>query len=241
MRLRTCFFYLTFYPFTLLCSIICLLISLFRGADGLHRFARIWGKGCLWLGGVTLTVEGTEHLPQDRPVVYMANHQGNFDIPTLFAGIPGQFRWLAKAELFRFPFFGHAMRRAGYIPVERNDPRKAVASIAEAAQRVAEGASVVLFPEGTRSPDGRLQPFKKGGFSLAMQAGAEIVPVAIDGSAAIMPKHTLMIRGNHIRLRISPPIPTAGLKGAEREQLMATVFQQIAAGITPPDSPPSGP
>ena len=232
--LRTLFFFATFFPFTLLSIGYCLISALFGGEERLHASARQWARGCLWLGGVRLTVVGLEHLPPQGPVVYMANHQGNFDIPALFAGLPIQFRWLAKAELFRIPLFGLTMRTAGYIPVERKDRRLAIQSMNLAAERVAAGASIMIFPEGTRSPDGALLPFKKGGFILALQARAPIVAIAIDGSAALMLKSSWMIRSGEIRLRIYPALPTAGLGLKDRDALMTEVETRIAAALTPP-------
>lgn len=234
--LRTIFYYATFFPFTLL-SIGYLLVSvLIGGEDRLHAGARQWARVCLWLGGVRLKVVGAEHLPQQGPVVYMSNHQGNFDIPALFAALPVQFRWLAKAELFRIPLFGLTMRAAGYIPVERQDRRLSIQSMNLAAQRVAAGTSIMIFPEGTRSPDGRLLPFKKGGFILALQAQAPIVPIAIDGSAALMLKSSWMIRSGEIRLRIFPAISTAGLEINDRDALLEKVEAQIASALSPSGS-----
>lgn len=234
--LRTLFFYTTFFPFTLL-SIGYLLISAFLGGEvRLHASARQWARGCLWLGGVRLTVEGVEYLPAQGPVVYMSNHQGNFDIPVLFAGLPIQFRWLAKAELFRIPLFGLTMRIAGYIPVERKDRRLAIQSMNLAVQRVGAGTSIMIFPEGTRSPDGELLPFKKGGFVLALQAQAPIVPIAIDGSAALMLKSSWMIRSGEVRLRIFPALPTKGLGVKDRGALSAEVEACIASALAPPQS-----
>lgn len=234
--LRTIFYYATFFPFTLL-SIGYLLVSvLIGGEDRLHAGARQWARVCLWLGGVRLKVVGAEHLPQQGPVVYMSNHQGNFDIPALFAALPVQFRWLAKAELFRIPLFGLTMRAAGYIPVERQDRRLSIQSMNLAAQRVAAGTSIMIFPEGTRSPDGRLLPFKKGGFILALQAQAPIVPIAIDGSAALMLKSSWMIRSGEIRLRIFPAISTTGLEINDRDALLAKVEAQIASALSPSGS-----
>lgn len=231
--LRTLFFYTTFFPFTLL-SIGYLLISAFFGGEKrLHAGARQWARACLWLGGVRLKVVGVEHLPPQGPVVYMSNHQGNFDIPALFAGLPVQFRWLAKAELFRIPLFGLTMRIAGYIPVERQDRRLSIQSMNLAAERVAAGTSIMIFPEGTRSPDGELLPFKKGGFILALQAQAPIVPIAIDGSAALMLKSSWMIRSGEIRLRIFPAIPTVGLGMKDRDALLTEVAAQIASALAP--------
>jgi 1-acyl-sn-glycerol-3-phosphate acyltransferase len=182
---------------------------------------------------VRLRVEGVEHLPPPGPVVYMSNHQGNFDIPALFAALPVQFRWLAKAELFRIPLFGLTMRVAGYIPIERQDRRLAVQSMNLAAERVAAGTSLMIFPEGTRSPDGALLPFKKGGFILALKAQVPIVPIAIDGSAALMIKSSWMIRSGEIRLRIFPALPTAGLEMKDRDALLAEVEACIASALAP--------
>jgi 1-acyl-sn-glycerol-3-phosphate acyltransferase len=232
--LRTLFFYLNFFPFTLLCIGYLLISALLGGEERLHASARQWARGCLWLGGVRLTVEGIEHLPPHGPVVYMSNHQGNFDIPLLFASLPVQFRWLAKVELFRIPLFGLTMRIAGYIPVERKDRRLAIQSMNKAAQQVAAGTSLMIFPEGTRSPDGALLPFKKGGFVLALQAQAPIVPIAIDGSAALMLKSSWLIRSGEVRLRIFPAIPTAGMGMKERDLLMAEVEARIASALAPP-------
>ena len=227
--LRTLFFFTTFFPFTLLAIGYCLIAALLGGEEHLHAGARQWARGCLWLGGVRLKVVGIEHLPAQGPVVYMSNHQGNFDIPALFAGLPVQFRWLAKAELFRIPLFGLTMRVAGYIPIERKDRRLAVQSMNLAAERVAAGTSLMIFPEGTRSPDGQLLPFKKGGFILALQAQAPIVPIAIDGSAALMIKSSWMIRSGEIRLHIFPALPTAGLGMKDRDALLAAVEARIAS------------
>lgn len=232
--LRTLFFYASFFPWTLLFIGLSLFLALLGNEEHLHRSYRRWARGCLWFGGVRLTVEGIEHLPSRGPVVYMANHQGNFDIPVLFAGLPVQFRWLAKAELFRIPLFGLAMRSAGYIPVERKDRRLAIQSMNAAAERVAAGTSIMIFPEGTRSPDGALLPFKKGGFVLALQAQAPIVALAIDGSAALMPKGSRMIRSGEIRLRVFPAMPTAGLGMKERDALMAEVERRMAGVLAPP-------
>ena len=227
---RTLFFLLTFVPWTLFVIFTGVPLSLF-GADYLHAYARIWGRVSLWLAGVRLTVTGREHLSQHGPVVYMANHVSNFDILALFAGIPGQFRWMAKIELFRIPLFGLAMRRAGAIAVDRSNRRNSVLSMREAVKRIADGTSVVIFPEGTRSKDGTLQPFKTGSFTLALQAQVPVVPLAICGSGEVMPKHSRWIRGGHIYLNILPPAATAGRPVAERAELMEEVRQPIVATL----------
>ncbi len=227
--LRSLFAFTFFIPWTLFVIFTGVPLS-FVNPDYLHSYARIWARVGLLLGGARLRVEGEENLPRGEAVIYMANHQSNFDILSLFAGLPVQFRWLAKEELFRVPFFGYAMKRTGYIPVNRADRRQAMESMAVAAKRISEGTSVVIFPEGTRSPDGQLLPFKKGGFLLAMQAGVPIVPVAILGSCEVMGKKSLSIHPGPIRMRIFPPLPTG--KGSDREELMETVRRQIASALS---------
>lgn len=228
--LRTLFFWVIFTPLTLLVILVGVPASWFN-PDYLHSCGRIWARASLRLAGVRLTVAGSEHLPADGPMIYMANHQSQVDIIALYAGIPGQFRWLAKAELFRIPLFGLAMHRAGYIPVNRGDRREALHSMAEAAAKIAAGTPVMVFPEGTRSDDGQLLPFKKGGFNLALEARVPIVPVIIQGSGAVLPKHSRLIRGGDVRLEILPPVSTAGLGAADRERLMAQVGRIMATAL----------
>lgn len=228
--IRTIFYFATFIPWTLFIIVTGVPVS-FINPDYLHNYARLWAKVGLRLAGVRLQVSGQEHLHPDAPVIYMSNHGSNFDILALFAGLPGQFRWLAKEELFRIPLFGLAMRRIGYIPLDRSDRRKALHSMTEAAKRIRAGASVVIFPEGTRSADGILQPFKKGGFLIALKAGVPVQPVAISGSFAIMPKTSRRIHGGLIEVRILPAIATAELASADIETLRVTVQERIAASL----------
>ncbi len=228
--LRTVFFFITFVPWTLFVIFTGVPVS-FISPDYLHTYARFWARVGLRLAGVGLRVEGQEHIPRGQAVIYMPNHQSNFDILALFASLPVQFRWLAKEELFHIPLFGFAMRRTGYIPVDRSDRKKAIESMKEAARRIGEGASVIVFPEGTRSPDGRLLPFKKGGFLLALQAQVPVVPVAITGSRDIMPKKSRWIQGGTIHVRIFPPVPTEARGAEDRDSFIETVRQPIAAAV----------
>lgn len=219
--------YLLFVPWTLFVIATGVPLS-FLSPNYLHSYARLWARVGLLLAGVRLSVSGQEHLPRDRAVIFMPNHQSNVDILALFAGLPVQFRWLAKQELFRIPLFGLAMRRTGYIPVDRSDRRAAIASMALAAERIAGGASVILFPEGTRSPDGNLLPFKKGGFMLALQAQVPIVPVALQGSRQVLAKNSWRLRPGRVSVQIFPAVETAGLKTADRECLMEAVRRPLA-------------
>ncbi|PLX81189.1 MAG: 1-acyl-sn-glycerol-3-phosphate acyltransferase [Desulfuromonas sp.] len=229
--LRTLFFFTLFGPWTLLSMSVGIPLS-FLSPDYLHNVARFWGKGCLLLGGAKLDVTGIENIPTDRPVIFMPNHQSNFDIPALFSAIPGQFRWLAKMELFKVPLFGLTMRRSGYIPIDRSNRRKSLESIRLAAQRISNGTSVVIFPEGTRTSDGKLQLFKKGGFHLALQAGVSVIPVTIDGSYAMMPKHRTRIDKGSIRVTFHPELPGEDLVGKAIDDVMEQVRQPLASTLS---------
>lgn len=226
--LRTLFYYLTFFPWTLLSLLLVLPISLFS-ENAAHNWGILWGRSCLRLAGLRIKVRGAEHIPRGRAALYVANHQSNFDIPILYAGLPLQFRWLAKQELFDIPLFGLALQRCGYIPIDRSDRRKALHSMHAAAQQISNGASVIVFPEGTRSPDGRLQEFKKGGALVAVKAQVPIVPVAIKGSFAVMSKDSYRIHGSAIEVEIFPPIETQGLKNADADRLLQQAREPIAA------------
>ena len=230
--LLTIFFYITFYPFTLFCSILAILASFF-GDEKAHAVAIFWGTNSLRLAAVRIKVEGQENIPTGSAAIYMANHSSNFDILSLYAALPVQFRWLAKKELFEIPIFGASLRRSGYIPVERTDTRKSLVALKAAAQRVKAGTSVIVFPEGTRSPDGNLLPFKGGGFILAVQSGVPVVPVVIVGTRDINPKGSLTVRASEVLIRILPPIETAGLKSSDRDQLADQVRQAIESSLHP--------
>jgi 1-acyl-sn-glycerol-3-phosphate acyltransferase len=214
-----------------------LVISLSMSSDTahlIHRVARAWGRSILAVSGVRVRVLGRERIDPATGFVFMANHQSNYDIPVLLAHLPVPFRWLAKAELFRIPIFGRAMRGAGYIPIERFNRPAAIETLRQAASIVRQGGSVVIFPEGTRSMDGTLKPFKKGGFIMAIEAGAAIVPVALRGTFDIMPKRRLLIRPRDVTLLIGAPIATAGDSLHTKEALMDAVRnalqRQLVAG-----------
>lgn len=225
--LRTLFFYLVFYPWTLIALIIAMGLSLF-GQNIVHSWGILWGRSCLWLAGLKVRVAGAENLSVDSPAIYVSNHQSNFDIPLLYAGLPIQFRWMAKQELFRIPLFGAAMKRGGYIPIDRSNRKEAMRSLTAAARRIRDGVSVIIFPEGTRSADGTLQPFKKGALLLATKAGVPIVPMAIHGSHQVQPKGSLRINPTPLQLTIMPPIATAGLRMSHIDKLTDQVHDQIA-------------
>jgi 1-acyl-sn-glycerol-3-phosphate acyltransferase len=226
---RMLFFFVFLAPLTLGCSIVAIIGTLFHTTGAFaHGCARFWSRVSLALAGVKLTVSGLDRVPVEGPVIYMGNHQGNFDILALTLAIPRRFSWLAKEELFRVPFFGGAMRRAGYIPLDRSDGRRALKSIDAAARTIREGVSVVVFPEGTRTHDGNLLPFKKGGFILATRAAVPVVPFTINGSMNINPRNRFELHPGTISITFFEPLLAEGTGNAARD----TLLEQVRAAIT---------
>jgi 1-acyl-sn-glycerol-3-phosphate acyltransferase len=192
-----------------------------------------WSRSIVRRADVDLTVEGLHHVPRDRACVYMSNHQSNIDIPILYSIFPGTLRMVAKAELFKVPLWGRAMKEAGFVRVTRSGDRaEAMAAMEECGDAIKSGVNVWIAPEGTRSIDGKVAKFKKGGFILARDSGADIVPVAIDGSRDILPKNTKVIqRGARVRVTFGAPV-TVG--GRELNDVVGEVRKFIVAHVTEP-------
>lgn len=183
-----------------------------------HGIGKNWSRGILAICGVRLKVDGTNFLKSGQSYVYIANHASQFDIPAILAGIPDQIRIIYKKELEKIPVFGWSLKfNKTYISIDRGHGESALASLASAADKIRAGTSVILFAEGTRSPDGKLQPFKRGPFNLAVRAGVPVVPVTIKGSYAILPKHSSRIKPGTISMTISEPILPAGVIGKNAE------------------------
>ncbi len=185
-----------------------------------HIVARYWARSILFVSRTRVQITGLSHIDPDRPYIFMPNHTSNFDIPVLLSHLPVQFRWLAKAELFKFPLFGYAMKRAGYISIDRSNRKSAFESLEQAAAAIRNGKSVMIFPEGTRSRDYTIHEFKKGGFVLAIKSGVPIVPVIIHGTWRIMSKNGLMIRPGNVLLEILEPIQTSEYTLPQKDQLI---------------------
>ncbi|MBT8331587.1 MAG: 1-acyl-sn-glycerol-3-phosphate acyltransferase [Deltaproteobacteria bacterium] len=209
---------------TLVLGLTVIIFSFFvKSGNPLHRIARLWGRSILVVSRIKVTVEGLSSIDQQRPYIYMPNHQSNFDIPVLLGHLAVQFRWLAKIELFKIPIFGHAMRKAGYISIDRNNRESAIQSLEVAAEKIKNGVSVLIFPEGTRSRNGKIQPFKKGGFVMAIDSGVPIVPVIISGARSIMTKGQFRVNPGRIRMSIQQPIDTTIYSRDTKEALMQHV------------------
>ncbi|HIE33046.1 MAG TPA: 1-acyl-sn-glycerol-3-phosphate acyltransferase [Thermodesulfobacteriaceae bacterium] len=214
-------------------GMIAILIALLEPRKILaHKIAWLWCRLILFISGVKVEVEGLEGLPPGC-YVFFANHQSQMDIPVLEEVLrPFEIRFLAKKSLFRIPFFGWGLAALGYIPVEREDPREGLRSLLACAERVKAGYSVVVFPEGTRSPDGRLLPFKTAGFLIPIKAGVPAVPVAILGTRKILPKGSLFVNPGRVKVIIGDPISTEGFTNKDKESLAREVRSFIERALS---------
>jgi 1-acyl-sn-glycerol-3-phosphate acyltransferase len=185
--------------------------------------ARLWARIILCLCRVRLVIEGGSRISTSGPYLFLSNHQSQFDILAVVLAIPLQFRILAKKELFYIPIFGWVLKLSGFVGIDRSNRDKAIRSLELAAQRLRGGTSLLIYAEGTRSPDGNLLPFKKGGFVLAIQAGVPIIPITIRGSREILPKGSLRIRPGNIHVRVGEPIDPALYTLEEKDRLMQEV------------------
>ena len=190
-------------------------------------WARLWSRGLLLASGVRLRVERAGGVEPQGRYIFMANHQSLFDIPVLLASLPGQTRFLAKQSLFRIPFFGWAIRAGGFIPVDREDRSRARDVFQAAAARLRAGTSVLVFPEETRSLDGRLLPFQRGGFLLALKSGLPIVPVGIQGTLQVQPKHRMRISPRRVEVRYGSPLAIDGWELRRKHELTAEVRRRV--------------
>jgi len=229
---------ISFVVATLIGSVMAVMTPIFdRTGETVMAIARVWARVVLGAPGVKLNVElAGAPLDPKRPYVFMANHASMIDIWAVFVGVPLSFRFIAKKQLSFIPLFGWAMGAGRFIFIDRQNPVAARRSIDEAARRIKAGQSVVIFPEGTRTRDGRLGSFKKGGFHLAIDSGAAIVPMAIKGSRELMPPGSPLIRSGQVQLQIGEPISTAGLGPADRERMVKLVRARIAEMLGEPSA-----
>jgi 1-acyl-sn-glycerol-3-phosphate acyltransferase len=198
-----------------------------------HRIGWLWGQTMLAICGIKLSVQGQENLTPGQPYVFAANHQSQFDIFVIHAGMPCQFQWLAKAELFKVPFFGEILRRQGSVSIDRSNPQAAIRSLNRAADRIKAGSSILIFPEGTRGATGQLLPFKKGGLTLAIKSGQPLVPVSISGTRFIQPRSDFRIHPGPIKVVIGRPIETSQYGPTQKNQLMAVLREAIQRNYDP--------
>jgi len=206
--------------------------TLFDRSGELGVFAaRSWARWILWSCGVTVEKHCEEAIDPTSTCVVMSNHTSGFDVVALIATLPQSFRFVAKRELVRVPFFGWGLWAAGHILIDRRDHERSVASLERAAGRIRSGVTVIIFPEGTRSRTGELGAFKSGGFHLAAHAGVPIQPVAVCGSAKITPPGSYRVHPGRIVVRYRPAIPTVGVSPDDVTELKLAVRHSIEAGL----------
>ncbi len=224
-------------------AILATLVSFSRDV-ALVMARRLWAPPLIGITGSRFVVELPRGIDWGRPHIYAMNHQSMLDIACAFAALPVNLRFVAKHTLKYVPFLGWYMWMTRMVFINRSHRRKAVKSLKEAGARIREGANILAFPEGTRSRDGRLLPFKKGIFLLALEAGVPVVPVAVEGSYAVLPSDGLRIRPGVIRVKVGEPIHTSGRSSANSAALMGEVRDAIAAlqaelGGPPPHAQPT--
>jgi 1-acyl-sn-glycerol-3-phosphate acyltransferase len=219
--------------YTIVLGTISILSSLWdRSGDFGHRCARTWSSWILKTTGVRVTVSGLERLDPSRSYVLAANHQSIYDIPILFASLPLQLRIVAKASLGSFPFLGWHLQRTGHLLVDRRRPG---ADIVEKMKRlVSESHSLIVFPEGTRSVDGKVGRFKKGPFIVAIDARLPVVPVSVAGSRHVMTKGRLMVCPGDVQVTVHEPLPTANVTRDEIIEFANHVRDVVRSGVDEP-------
>jgi 1-acyl-sn-glycerol-3-phosphate acyltransferase len=200
-----------------------------RGGRGCRWIAGAWSRDLLRIARVGVRVVGLENRPTG-PAVYAANHSSALDIPIVFGHLPVDFRIIHKRSLRFLPLLGQAMWAAGHIAIDRGQPFRARRSLDSAAERIRAGTSVVVFPEGTRSPDATVRRFKRGSFALALDAGVPVVPVSLVGVKEVVPRGLFSIRWGTVTVRVHPPVPIEGRGPADAEALAADVRQIVIDG-----------
>lgn len=212
-RLRSYFVWTPLiWLYTAVLGCVSLVVSLFDPTgERQQKIARLWSQMILWTVGAKVQVKGLEKIDISKPQVYVVNHLSAFDIPVLYTHLPFQFRILAKKELFRYPFMGWHLRRSGQIPVVLENPKASVRSLNLAVASIRKGNSLVIFPEGGRSPNGQLQPFMGGAFYAAVKAQVDVVPIVLVGTYEMLKMNSYHIKPGPVQMVVGSPISTVGM------------------------------
>ncbi len=193
-----------------------------------HALSRFWARAILLTCGVRVRVHGLAKIERGQNYVYVSNHASMLDIPVIVAGIPDQIRIVYKKELEVIPFFGWGLKWGSYIGIDRGRGSEAMKSLDEAIEKIRRGASVLLYAEGTRTLDGKLQPFKRGAFNLAVKAGVPVVPLTVNGSFNLLPKHSMRVQPGTVDLVLEAPIRLEQETGKEAE---LSLMEKVHAAI----------
>jgi 1-acyl-sn-glycerol-3-phosphate acyltransferase len=236
--IRSCILLLVIPIYTVVASLVAIPVAFVsRSPAILYRLGR-WGLRLgFGIAGVSVRVRGRESLPPRPHFIYMVNHVSNLDAPIAVLHLPGHIKAMAKKEVFRLPVLATVLRMAGFVSVDRSRRSDAIRSMQLAAERARDGASFFLAPEGKRSPDGRLLPFKKGGFHLAIESGVPILPLTLRGTRDLMPRGSFSVRPGAVELIFHEPVPTEGLGPDHLPSLMEEVRRRIESGLTADGGP----
>lgn len=212
---------------TLACAPPLIVLSLFTTGGPAYTIMRCWAFVLSKLMGLSFSLHGAEKVVPGTSYIVTPNHQSNTDILALVLVLPTRFRWVLKKSLLRIPLFGWALGRTGAIAIDRSNRSQSVESLRRAPEKLKGGWSVLIYPEGTRTPDGQLLPFKKGAFMMAVQTGIPILPVTTNGAFKVLPRDTIWFRPGHITVTIGDPIATEGLTEQDVPALMEKTRAEI--------------
>ena len=218
--IRTAFTMITVIVVTSVVSFLCVVFSVFGSYSKIINYlAKFWTRSILFSAGVKLVIEGLEKVDKNKNYIFIGNHQSHFDVMAVFSVLPLKARFMAKKELYKIPLFGWALAATGTIKIDRSNREKSIVSMNNALERIKQGVSIAIFAEGTRSEDGSIKEFKKGGFVLAIKGGIPIVPVSVSGSRFILRKHSFKVKPGKIKMVFSDPINTRKYSYQDREKL----------------------
>lgn len=225
------------WAYTLVLGTVSLICSLFdRSGRVQHRLARLWSQLIMKTTLSPVKVTGMAHADLSKPRVYAVTHASALDIPILYVHLPFQFRIVFKSELLSYPFVGWHLKRSGQVCINQQNPSASIGAIKSALKSLRGGMPLVIFPEGGRTPDGKLQPFLPGAFFLAIKAHADIVPIALVGTFELLPMNTYHIKCRPVEMRVGDPISTAGLSLRDTEAVTAKVKSAIEALYSAPET-----
>ncbi len=218
--------------YTIILGVPAIFLSFFfPGSDIVPWFGKLWTWLIIKTAGAKVSIEGMDRIDKKKTYIYICNHQSHFDVYVLVNLLPARTRILAKKSLFYIPIFGWSIFLAGYISVKRDDQPGILKSFANVAEKIKRGRSVLFFAEGKRSLDGKLQPFKKGAFLIALKAGVPIIPISISGSEKIMPPKTFRINPGQVKVVIGNAIPVQNYRIRHISDLMNDAYQIISNNL----------
>jgi 1-acyl-sn-glycerol-3-phosphate acyltransferase len=228
-------------PYALVACPLALLLSKLTGSVRPLYQLSDWGiRAAFRLAGIRITIENRARLGDARNTLIVCNHVSHLDAPAVFLALRLHLVALAKREVFDVPLLSAILRRAGFISIQRGDRADASEAVARVVAALRQGACVLVFPEGTRSPTGELGTFKKGGFVAAIEAGSRVVPVAVHGTHSLMPRHGYALRPGRVRVSVLDPVDAGGYSYADRDVIIARVRSQIAEALAGAGSGPGG-